>query len=576
MASNKYSLDFRVNSTDATKILRNYIKNTNTPIPLRPIRDRYCSMSDIKRRISEFPMQTRIRILLPLMRNKIIVPYRTQYETNSYRPDTYLTYDLKALSQHFKIEVASRDTYYDNIRFQYASSRFLRMLSSFMSNNELSSHDDAILTSLMYTQDRSALLEDRHFDITSKGDMTYTPKNKPTIITSNGNWSTKGRQSIKYGKGLRKFLGQYHNSLPDTIYEQYHNWVYSEFHFTHELRLVSGEDIRKFYHVDNQNNNIRPLENSCMKHRRCQPYLDIYVKSPNVKLLVALNKNEIVQGRALIFDNVTDNYDNTYTVMERIYTDDKYISAFKEYATKNGWLYKSRQTYDKEPFIAPNGSQIHQTLYLTLQNPTTQYPYMDSFKYTDDTSNDTITLNTSDGNMSLTNTDGTADGIDVVLDYYGNEIDREIACWSSFTDNYYHEDDCNWSDYHETYIPYDDSIYIESLSDYRHCDDDDIAMDETTGEYDITENLYYCEYHDCYASDVVECVIHGRIPSHKATSFVHQDINYYYSDDYTPQGLIANCKDIYVDIVTESLPEAAQHLIDNPNIRENNNTNSNA
>lgn len=576
MASNKYHLDFRVNSTEATRILRNYIKNADTPHQLRPIRDRYCTMSDIKRRISDFPMRTRVKILLPLIRSKIIVPYTVQYEPTQYKPDRYLTYDLQALSTHFKTEVASRDSLYDNIRFRYASSRFQRMLASFMSKNDITSHDEAILTSIMYTQDRSALVEDRHFDITSKGVMTYTPKHKPTIITGNGNWAIKGRQSIKYGKGLRKFMGQYSKLLPDNIYEKYHNWVYSEFNFTHELRLVSGDDIRTFYHHINQNAEIRPLDNSCMKHNRCQPYLDIYVNSPNVQLLVALNKDEVVQGRALIFNDVTDDYDNKYTVMERIYTDDKYISAFKEYAKENGWLYKSRQTYDREPFVAPNGSQIHQRLTLTLNNATNNlYPYMDSFKYTEDLHSDTITLNTSDGHLSLTNTDGSVSGQDTVLDYYGNEIERDTACWSSFTDNYYHEHDCNWSDHHETYIPYDDSVYIESQSDYRHCDDDDIVHDESTGSYELIDELYHCEYLNCYASETVECILHGRIPEHKSQSFIHNDVKYYYSDDYSPQDLITYCKDIYVDIVTAALPEAAQHLIDNPNIRANNNTNQN-
>ena len=575
MASNKYHVDFKVDSVDATHILRQYIANSETPIPLRSMRDKYIHVSDLRRRISEFPMATRVRILLPLMRNKIIVPYKVHYD-NGYKPDTYLAYDIKALSEHFQIHINTFDSHYDNIRFQYASQRFIRMLASFISHADLNSYDEAILTSMIYSQDRTSLLEDRHFDITSKGEMTYTPKNKPTIITSNGNWSTKGRQSIKYGKGLRKFTERYTSYLSDNIYEQYHNFIYSEFNFTHELRLVSGEDIRTFYHNINQNNNIRALENSCMKHSRCQPYLEMYVKSPNVKLLVALNKNEVVQGRALIFENVTDDNGQEYTVMERIYTDDKYISNFKEYAKEKGWIYKSRQTWDKEPFIAANGTQIPQRLSVTFQNPTNErYPYMDSFKYTDDINSYTITLNTDHGVMALTTTTGNIDGHDTVEDYYGNTIDRDVACWSSMTDSYYHEDDCNYSDYHGTYIQIDDSVYIESQGDYYHVEDDDIMMDESTGDYELLDNLWYCEYHDCYASDVVECIIHGTIPMHKATFFTHGDVNYYYTSDYTPQGLVTYCKEIYVSIVTEALPEAAQHVIDNPNLRDNPSTTDN-
>lgn len=67
--------------------------------------------------------------------------------------------------------------------------------------------------------------------------------------------------------------------------------------------IVSGEYVRKWYLETNCNNlsTNTPLHNSCMKHKCCQPFLDLYVKSPNIGLAIVINDDNLLEARAIVY-----------------------------------------------------------------------------------------------------------------------------------------------------------------------------------------------------------------------------------------------------------------------------------
>ena len=54
------------------------------------------------------------------------------------------------------------------------------------------------------------------------------------------------------------------------------------------FEFVKGEDIRKWYLEDNYQLIRGQLGNSCMRYNKCQSYLDIYTKNPDVCQLLIL------------------------------------------------------------------------------------------------------------------------------------------------------------------------------------------------------------------------------------------------------------------------------------------------
>jgi hypothetical protein len=169
------------------------------------------------------------------------------------------------------------------------------------------------------------------------------------------------------------------------------------------FEIVKGEDIRKYYLFSNYFKMTGSLGGSCMRWESCQPYFDIYVDNPEQVSMVILRQEdghfdeyvdedtgEIVKvpiegkitGRAILW---TDNKGRK--IMDRIYINDTAdIEFFKEYAHKNGFLYKKDQDFNEDTPLMLNNSQLNEEeSIITIQLPENvdydQYPYMDTLKY---------------------------------------------------------------------------------------------------------------------------------------------------------------------------------------------------
>lgn len=146
-----------------------------------------------------------------------------------------------------------------------------------------------------------------------------------------------------------------------------------------EFRVVEGEDIRKYYDGRNYIDESGSLGGSCMKHDFCQEFFDLYVSNPNkIKMLIMIDPRfDKIYGRALLW------YDEEKNIMDRIYTSlEQYSEFFKNWATENGFIYKSYQNWGSTTLFIENGVEIEYKKILKVDNFDFQkYPYLDTFKW---------------------------------------------------------------------------------------------------------------------------------------------------------------------------------------------------
>ena len=151
------------------------------------------------------------------------------------------------------------------------------------------------------------------------------------------------------------------------------------------FRLVSGDDIKKYYHESKMAEAKGTLASSCMRHTRCSIYLDIYTENPDVcRLLILANESDDILGRALIWKATTDDGQEV-EVMDRIYyISDEVKYKFLQYALSKGWWSKKFQDSKEEHmkmFIVPGVGEVSKGLKIQLkdQSSNDKYPFVDTF-----------------------------------------------------------------------------------------------------------------------------------------------------------------------------------------------------
>lgn len=233
--------------------------------------------------------------------------------------------------------------------------------------------------------------------------------------------------------------------------------------------VVKGDKIRDFYYYENYNSEKGSLGVSCMKHQHCQKYFDLYVENiDNVSLLAMFNNNDRLIGRALLWDF------ESHKIMDRIYTqnDEELTFHFKQWATDNGYLYKSEQNWYNTLFFEQVGLDKKE-IKLEINLPKGRqhyYPYMDTFKFLDlktdtlynylpdDTSNIKVLCSSEGGKNSGDYL--VLDGIDRVFRY------RNDASYIDYANVWTGRQNIIYSNYNDRYILNRDSYYEELIGDY--------------------------------------------------------------------------------------------------------------
>jgi len=295
--------------------------------------------------------------------------------------------------------------------------------------------------------------------------ISYLTNERISIIDPSEYWTSSRRFHIKPGG----FISKVFKDISAKDVEVFSNLYRAEARKPKfEFRIVTGEDIRRYYHYEYHANDYGSLGVSCMRYESCQKLFNMYVEnSDKISLLVMLNENGRVMGRSLLWK-----FDGN-KIMDRIYTinDEQLTFYFKKWATENGYYYKAQQNwYNSIQFERLGEGKKIMKFDIKLKNfDFYYYPYMDTFKFFNP---DTGTFSNykPDGrdHYTLCSSDGSRydwnyleyDDIDKVYRHRGETVRLQ------YLDMNAHPDRCNYSDMMDQYILCEHSQWREDVRDY--------------------------------------------------------------------------------------------------------------
>lgn len=345
------------------------------------------------------------------------------------------------------------------------------------------------ISEMFKTYDRTGpYVELSLIDVETDDKVSYTPATK-LVLQSNYNeynlkhvdW-TKDRFTIKIGRLVKKLFG---DALSTKEIEDFVN-LYKVMSKKDPLKgfdLVSGKDLNKYYSEKSYESQIGSLGSSCMKQDWKNDFMNFYSDN-GVKLLILRGEGDTIKGRALVWE-----LKDGKIFMDRAYTiSDYYIETFKEYAKKQGWLYKQKQSSNTELLVVENGkNKILKMKYKLTNVPAINealFPFADTFRFLN--FKDKILYNyiEKDANNELSSTSGYLSSIDFeyVETYDGYIIPTECAVFSNLDEAYAEENDNKllWLDYLEEYI-------ISGYTKYK------IVYNVEKGNYNNVYKLYFLE-----------------------------------------------------------------------------------
>lgn len=212
----------------------------------------------------------------------------------------------------------------------------------------------------------------RNIVLKEDGKFSYLPAGREGIVLET-DYAHTNRLIIKPGRLIKKLYGDDYN---EKEVEEFVNILKAATNAEdEEFKIISGEDIRKWYDVSTYAVDQNTLTKSCMRHSACQPYFDLYVDNPDlIKMLILINADNDLIGRALLWKI------NDITFMDRIYGTDITIQKFINYAKKEGYIYKERQSYDNDYFIDKNNNIFYSTFNIPINiKKYDKFPYLDTF-----------------------------------------------------------------------------------------------------------------------------------------------------------------------------------------------------
>lgn len=295
--------------------------------------------------------------------------------------------------------------------------------------------------------------------------ISYMTQERMAQIDISDYWTSSRRFQAKPGA----FISKIFKDIPSKEVEKFSNLFRSQAvkpKFT--FKVVSGESIRNLYYYESYASDRGTLGVSCMKHETCQKYLDIYTENKEqLQMLAMFNEDGGLMGRALLW-----NFDS-YKIMDRIYTicDEDLSFHFKQWATQNGYLYKSEQNwYNTQQFEQVGQKKQTIKLELKLKNSKFRhYPYMDTFKFQDSETGYLYNYLVDHPRMrTLCSSEGSryehnylrSDGVDNVLRHQGD------CAWVDYMQFYTHCNNVQWSDINDQYILKKDAVHDSLINDY--------------------------------------------------------------------------------------------------------------
>lgn len=219
-------------------------------------------------------------------------------------------------------------------------------------------------------------------------------KRKSDTVVFDIPYGNKGVE-IKIGRFVRKLFQLNKIEFKDSDVEQFVTDYFGAINGDNDFRfeVVNGEKIREYYHENKYDKRTGSLGKSCMRYGDYQHRFDLYAHNPEVSMLVLFNKsNDRVAGRAILWKKSKIKYKvnaNPKEVkefegvfMDRIYVNNsKHTSLFKKYAEKEGFAYKTRQSYSSTKGFVIDGKSGRGRIDVTVKDTDVRRPYLDTLKY---------------------------------------------------------------------------------------------------------------------------------------------------------------------------------------------------
>ena len=272
---------------------------------------------------------------------------------------------------------------------------------------------------------------------------------------------------------LGRIIRQVKESLSDLEIET----IVSGFKTKYEIdtsKVKTSTNIASIYNQD-------CVGGSCMAN---QPnnWFDIYVDMGS-SMAYLEDGNGGLSARALVHHVVGRDSGKEYTIMDRVFYDTEVAKL-----TLQKWR-REQDGYERfknieEKLIGAN----------PIDDEYENVPYVDNLCY--------VTRMNGENYLSTDNNDY----FDTLQETTGGSNRGEIAghgedmVYCQDIEEYVHIDDAYYCDGDESYYGSSDYLVYISSHGYYHEDDENIARDESTGEYDFRDNLKYIEDEDTYTS----------------------------------------------------------------------------
>jgi hypothetical protein len=231
-------------------------------------------------------------------------------------------------------------------------------------------------------------IKQNYFDLVDSEDMVgFVNQSKVKTIMNDVYdnpelpFTMAGRGEVKIGKIVNYICSLRNISVTDSEREEFVNaWKASTDISTIQFKLVSGDDIVKYYNEGNYYSKSGTLGSSCMKDESGRIFKIYSENTDKVKLLIYVDGDDKVHGRALVWKVKKSPCESKY-FMDRIYTNrDSDVNRFKDFANNEGWFYKKKMNShvaDNVLFVY-KGQDVAGEVKLKLEGKFKSYPFVDT------------------------------------------------------------------------------------------------------------------------------------------------------------------------------------------------------
>ena len=237
------------------------------------------------------------------------------------------------------------------------------------------------------------LTKQNYFDTTDKDDMvSFLAYNKiPQDWDSDDDaslpYGMKGRGEIKIGKVIKALVPILNiNGIKDKDVEEFVNqFKASKIDTSIEFKLVDGKEIAKYYNEKKYYSRNGSLGGSCMADMEKDTFKIYYKNDKKVQLLIYVDNNDKIHGRALLWKLNTSPCDAKY-FMDRVYVNrDADEIKFKQFAEEKGFLYKKKMnSYIEDIYkFVYKGEDVFGEVVVKLDGDFEFFPFIDTMCFLD-------------------------------------------------------------------------------------------------------------------------------------------------------------------------------------------------